>query len=70
MLTRATAGLVDDTPGFCLPVSEAAADFGASELVAPIVGHVVGLADQHRHGDSTEHHGSHHQAHDDRGGQQ
>lgn len=55
MLTRATAGLVEDTPVFCLPGSEDAADFGASELVAPVVGHVVGLADQHGHGDHEGH---------------
>jgi molybdenum cofactor biosynthesis protein B len=69
MLTRATAGLVEDTPVFCLPGSEDAADFGASELVAPVVGHVVGLADQHHHGDSTGDE-SHQHAHDEHEEQQ
>jgi cyclic pyranopterin phosphate synthase len=43
LLTRATAGVVDGVPVFCLPGSEQAAAFGTTELVAPIVGHVVGL---------------------------
>lgn len=51
MLSRATAGIVDGTPVFCLPGSTDAAGFGTTELVAPIVGHVVGLADEtHLHG--------------------
>ncbi|WEL21437.1 MogA/MoaB family molybdenum cofactor biosynthesis protein [Halorhabdus sp. BNX81] len=43
MLTRATAGIVDDVPVFCLPGSESAADFGTAELVTPVLGHLVGL---------------------------
>jgi cyclic pyranopterin phosphate synthase len=45
LLTRATAGIVDGVPVFCLPGSEQAATFGASELVDPIVEHVVGLTE-------------------------
>jgi len=60
MLTRATAGVVDGGPVFCLPGSEQAASFGIEELVLPVVGHVVGLATgsghEHEHGD---HHGGH-----------
>lgn len=55
MLTRATAGVVDGVPVFCLPGSQQAAAFGATELVVPIVGHVVGLAagdDGHAHAES------------------
>jgi len=43
MLTRATAGIVDDVPVFCLPGSESAAAFGTAELVTPMLGHLVGL---------------------------
>lgn len=43
MASRATAGVVDDRLVFCLPGSENAAEMGASELVAPAVGHLVGL---------------------------
>jgi len=43
MLTRATAGVSGDVPVFCLPGSENAARLGARELVAPTVGHVLGL---------------------------
>lgn len=42
--TRATAGLITDVPVFCLPGSEAAARLGATEIIAPQVGHLVGLA--------------------------
>ena len=51
MLTRATAGIVDGVPVFSLPGSEQAAGFGMAELVAPVVGHVVGLAGGHGHGE-------------------
>ncbi|MFC7131607.1 MULTISPECIES: MogA/MoaB family molybdenum cofactor biosynthesis protein [Salinibaculum] len=54
MLTRATAGVAEGVPTFCLPGSEQAATFGVQELVVPVVGHVVGLATG-RHGD----HGGH-----------
>jgi molybdenum cofactor biosynthesis protein B len=49
MLTRATAGVLDGVPVFCLPGSQQAAAFGMGELIAPVVGHVVGLAG-HDHG--------------------
>ncbi len=56
MLTRATAGIVADVPVFCLPGSEQAASFGMTELVEPVVGHVIGLvSDNHDHAD----HGNH-----------
>ncbi len=44
MLTRATAGVASGVPVFCLPGSTQAATFGVSELIDPVVGHVVGLA--------------------------
>ena len=43
MASRATAGVVADRLVFCLPGSENAARTGAEELVAPAVGHLVGL---------------------------
>lgn len=42
--TRATAGVVDDVPVFCLPGSEAAARLGVEEIIVPEVGHLAGLA--------------------------
>jgi molybdenum cofactor biosynthesis protein B len=42
--TRATAGVADGVPVFCLPGSENAARLGAEEIVVPEVGHLVGLA--------------------------
>jgi len=71
MLTRATAGIADGTPVFCLPGSEQAAAFGATELVVPVVGHVVGLTggghehshdhhDEDHHGPEGEDHYDHH----------
>jgi len=42
--TRATAGIVDGTPVFCLPGSEHAAKLGIEEIVLPEAGHLVGLA--------------------------
>ena len=61
MLTRATAGVVTGVPVFCLPGSEQAAEFGAGELVLPVVGHVVGLAGDGDgdHDHSHDHHGGH-----------
>jgi molybdenum cofactor biosynthesis protein B len=41
--TRATAGIAEGTPVFCLPGSENAASLGA-ELVADTAGHLSGLA--------------------------
>lgn len=43
MASRATAGVVDDRLVFCLPGSENAARTGAEQLVAPAVGHLLGL---------------------------
>ncbi|KAA9397961.1 molybdenum cofactor biosynthesis protein B [Haloarcula sp. CBA1130] len=43
MASRATAGVVDDRLVFCLPGSENAARTGVEELVAPAVGHLLGL---------------------------
>lgn len=43
MLSRAVAGTGGGVPIFCLPGSEDAAQFGTVELIAPIIGHVVGL---------------------------
>jgi molybdenum cofactor biosynthesis protein B len=72
MVTRATAGIADRVPVFCLPGSEQAAAFGASELIVPIVGHVVGLASggrtghdhDHDHDERGDHHGEHGHDHD------
>jgi molybdenum cofactor biosynthesis protein B len=46
MLSRATAGLSDGVPIFCLPGSQAAVRLGVSELIVPTLGHIVGLAGQ------------------------
>ncbi|WP_423998839.1 MogA/MoaB family molybdenum cofactor biosynthesis protein [Haloarcula salina] len=43
MASRATAGVVDDRLVFCLPGSENAARTGAEELIAPALGHLLGL---------------------------
>lgn len=45
MATRATAGVIDGTPVFCLPGSEDAARTGA-DLLVPQLPHLVGLADR------------------------
>ncbi|QCJ46321.1 molybdenum cofactor biosynthesis protein B [Haloprofundus sp. MHR1] len=42
--TRATAGVTDGVPVFCLPGSENAARLGAEEIIVPEVGHLAGLA--------------------------
>jgi len=42
ILSRADAGVVEDVPVFCLPGSEGAATFGATELVLPTIGHILG----------------------------
>ncbi|MCD2204847.1 MogA/MoaB family molybdenum cofactor biosynthesis protein [Halobacterium sp. KA-6] len=42
--TRATAGVADGVPVFCLPGSENAAELGSEEVVVPEIGHLVGLA--------------------------
>jgi len=43
MASRATAGVVADRLVFCLPGSENAARTGSERLVAPAVGHLLGL---------------------------
>ena len=42
--TRATAGIVDGVPVFCLPGSEAAVRLGVSAIILPEAGHLAGLA--------------------------
>jgi len=42
--TRATAGVTDGVPVFCLPGSEHAAELGTAEVVVPEISHLVGLA--------------------------
>jgi molybdenum cofactor biosynthesis protein B len=42
--TRATAGIADGVPVFCLPGSENAARLGIESVILPEVGHLVGLA--------------------------
>ncbi|WP_336036287.1 MogA/MoaB family molybdenum cofactor biosynthesis protein [Halobacterium yunchengense] len=42
--TRATAGVADGVPVFCLPGSEHAAELGCESVVVPEIGHLVGLA--------------------------
>lgn len=48
--TRATAGVADSVPVFCLPGSENAARLGTEEIVVQEAGHIAGLA--RRNGDS------------------
>lgn len=42
--TRAMGGIVGGVPVFCLPGSANAAQLGTTEIIAPEVGHLVGLA--------------------------
>ncbi|MGB9964877.1 MogA/MoaB family molybdenum cofactor biosynthesis protein [Halobacterium hubeiense] len=44
LATRATAGVADGVPVFCLPGSEHAAELGSADVVVPEIGHLVGLA--------------------------
>jgi molybdenum cofactor biosynthesis protein B len=53
--TRATAGLVDGVPVFCLPGSENAATLGAGEIIVPEVPHLAGLAACQEDGGDGEH---------------
>jgi len=46
MASRATAGLAEGTPVFCLPGSQDAADLAAGDLILPVAGHLVGLAER------------------------
>jgi len=71
--TRATAGVADGVPVFCLPGSENAAALGA-ELIVSTAGHLVGLAsrddDGHDHGHDHSHGDDDHgHAHGKDGGQ-
>lgn len=47
LLSRASAGLADEVPVFCVPGSEAGAVLGMEELILPTAEHVVGLAQRH-----------------------
>ncbi|MUV90529.1 molybdenum cofactor biosynthesis protein B, partial [Halapricum sp. CBA1109] len=42
--SRATAGIADGVPVFCLPGSEAAARLGTEEIITEQAGHLAGLA--------------------------
>lgn len=42
--TRATAGIIDGVPVFCLPGSTNAVELGTAEIIVPEAGHLVGLA--------------------------
>lgn len=48
MASRATAGVVEQTPVFCLPGSEDAARLGAERLVVEEASHLVGLTTRDR----------------------
>ena len=47
--TRATAGIVQGVPTFCLPGSENAARLGSEELIVPEAPHLTGLATRPDH---------------------
>ena len=49
--SRATAGVVSDTPVFCLPGSENAVRLGVDEIILPEIGHLAGLAGRGVEGD-------------------
>lgn len=42
--SRATAGVIDGVPTFAAPGSTGAAELATEELIAPVAGHLVGLA--------------------------
>lgn len=48
MASRATGGLINDTPVFCLPGSTGAVKDGLTELILPEAPHLRGLATRHR----------------------
>ncbi|WP_224268442.1 MogA/MoaB family molybdenum cofactor biosynthesis protein [Haloprofundus salinisoli] len=52
--TRATAGVTDGVPVFCLPGSENAARLGAEEIIVPEAGHLTGLATREEDGENDE----------------
>jgi len=45
--SRATAGIADGVPVFCLPGSEDAARLGTEEILLEVAGHLAGLAHHH-----------------------
>jgi molybdenum cofactor biosynthesis protein B len=47
--TRATAGITQGVPVFCLPGSENAARLGSEEIIVPEAPHLAGLATRHEH---------------------
>jgi molybdenum cofactor biosynthesis protein B len=49
--TRATAGIVQGVPVFCLPGSENAARLGSEEIIVPEAPHLTGLAMRHEDGE-------------------
>jgi molybdenum cofactor biosynthesis protein B len=57
--TRATAGLVEGTPVFCLPGSENAARLGAEEIVVHEAPHLAGLATRDEDDEDDGHDNSH-----------
>ncbi|QZA88259.1 molybdenum cofactor biosynthesis protein MoaB [Salinarchaeum sp. IM2453] len=48
MASRATAGIVINTPVFCLPGSKGAVQTGMSKLILPEAPHLAGLASSHQ----------------------
>lgn len=48
--SRATAGIVEGTPVFCLPGSTSAVRLGVEEMILPTIGHLVGLASRDENG--------------------
>jgi len=56
--TRATAGVTDGVPVFCLPGSEDAVRLGVEEIIGEVAPHLAGLADPHsEHGHGGGHDG-------------
>ena len=51
MASRATAGVIADTPTFCLPGSTGAVEDGLTQLILPEAPHLRGLATRHRFAD-------------------
>ena len=46
--TRATAGIIDEVPVFCLPGSEDAVSLGVEEIIVEEAPHLAGLAQRDR----------------------
>lgn len=49
--TRATAGIADGSPVFCLPGSKNAVELGVGEIIVDIAPHLAGLAKRDEHED-------------------